>query len=741
MKKKPSDRYQSTADMAEELRKYQDQLKAEESGLFNLRTLFHHLRQPKVAIPSLIILAAVAFFAIQYFSLQSKIRLATKEILPQMQQLLNEVIIRIPEEGHLQAYKLGLQAEKYIPDDPTFIELMSKCSASISVSTSPPGANIYVKDYINPEGEWKFVGISNIENLRLPYAYSTFKFEKKGYETVLAVHLPHYFDIKNDTYVPVNLDRVLTETESVPEDMAFIRKHNDIPEFYVDKYEVTNSRYKDFIEQGGYQKEEYWKQPIIKDGKQLKWEEAISEFVDDTGRPGPSTWIAGDYPEGEENYPVAGVSWYEAAAYAEFARKSLPTFSHWYFPLGASLPGFNWGFFPLMTAESNFSGIGTNPVGNSQGITPFGVFDMAGNVREWCWNEMPEGRGMMGGTWKDDGLLWRNYSQLPPFDRSSTNGFRCVYYIDEAQIPKRAYRKGLISVNRDYRKELPVSDELFNVYKQRFSYDKSDLKPEVEARDESHDQWILEKVSFNTAYGNERVAAYLFLPKKAKHPLQTVIYLPGSMATMRPSSTNMGDSRQFKDNLAFLVKNNRAVLYPIYKGTFERGDVSYYPRIHMAVKTHQAVEYWIQVVKDLKRSIDYLESRPEIDHDKLAYYGFSWGGLLGGIIPAVEDRIKVNILNMAGFVGNTVQPEIDPVNYLSRITKPTLLLSGRYDFNAFPLKTHAEPFFDMLGTSEDHKFHAIFDSDHFIPTNGLIREVSNFLDKYFGPAASMINKN
>ena len=49
------------------------------------------------------------------------------------------------------------------------------------------------------------------------------------------------------------------------------------------------------------------------------------EFVDATGRPGPSTWEAGDYPEGEDDFPVAGVSWYEAAAYAEYVGKVLPT--------------------------------------------------------------------------------------------------------------------------------------------------------------------------------------------------------------------------------------------------------------------------------------------------------------------------------------------------------------------------------------------------------------------------------
>ena len=50
----------------------------------------------------------------------------------------------------------------------------------------------------------------------------------------------------------------------------------------------------------------------------------MAEFLDTTGRPGPSTWELGAYPEGRDNFPVNGVSWYEAGAYAEFVEKSLP---------------------------------------------------------------------------------------------------------------------------------------------------------------------------------------------------------------------------------------------------------------------------------------------------------------------------------------------------------------------------------------------------------------------------------
>jgi len=67
----------------------------------------------------------------------------------------------------------------------------------------------------------------------------------------------------------------------------------------------------------------------MKNGSQLSWEEAMSYFKDQTGNFGPANWSSGIFPTGEDQYPVSGISWYEAAAYAEFSHKSLPTLYHW----------------------------------------------------------------------------------------------------------------------------------------------------------------------------------------------------------------------------------------------------------------------------------------------------------------------------------------------------------------------------------------------------------------------------
>ena len=85
--------------------------------------------------------------------------------------------------------------------------------------------------------------------------------------------------------------------------------------------------------------------------------------------------------------------------------------------------------------------------------------------------------------------------------------------------------------------------------------------------------------------------------------------------------------------LSFIVKNGRAVLYPVYKGTFERGNDALAALLNSSdVDSHQAVDLYVQEIKDLRRSVDYLETRPDIDGRRIAYYGMSWGAGLGPIV-------------------------------------------------------------------------------------------------------------
>ena len=79
-----------------------------------------------------------------------------------------------------------------------------------------------------------------------------------------------------------------------------------------------------------------------------------------------------------------------------------------------------------------------------------------------------------------------------------------------------------------------------------------------------------------------------------------------------------------------------------------------------------------------------MESRPDIDHEKLVYCGFSPGGLFGPFFLATEDRLRAGILAVGGLVPGG-RPEVNRMNDVTRINIPTLMLNGRYDMT-FPLR-------------------------------------------------------
>ena len=139
--------------------------------------------------------------------------------------------------------------------------------------------------------------------------------------------------------------------------------------------------------------------------------------------------------------------------------------------------------------------------------------------------------------------------------------------------------------------------------------------------------------------------------------------------------------------------------------------------------------------KDLARSIDYLETRKDIDGDKIAFFGGSMGAMVGVVLVAVEERIQASILYVGGFslMKLTAEaPEVDQINFAPRVRIPTLMLNGRYDF-LFPFETSQIPMYRFLGTPEEHKVHKVYETAHFVPRNEEIRETLNWLDRYLGP--------
>jgi cephalosporin-C deacetylase-like acetyl esterase len=219
--------------------------------------------------------------------------------------------------------------------------------------------------------------------------------------------------------------------------------------------------------------------------------------------------------------------------------------------------------------------------------------------------------------------------------------------------------------------------------------------------------------------------AFLFLPRTGRPPYQTVVVFPGSNVIYQRSSHDLPAMRY----LAFLIKSGRAVVFPIYKSTFERGDAM---NSDEPSRTDFYREHVFDWYKDLARTLDYIQTRSDLDSNRIAYYGLSWGAALGPIFSATEPRIKTALWVGGGFQYEKTLPEVDPFNFTPRVKMPVLMVNGRYDF-FFPKENTQDPMFRVLGTPEKDKRHVVFESGHVPPADMLIKEVLEWLDRYLGP--------
>ncbi len=233
--------------------------------------------------------------------------------------------------------------------------------------------------------------------------------------------------------------------------------------FYIDKFEVTYRQYQEFVDAGGYENEEYWSAE--------GW-----SYIHDLLDMQPGFWENDMYHQGDD-YPVVGVSFFEAEAYANWKGKRLPTEAEW--ELAARGTGgedvdddthtdgflYPWGneFYMDSQVHCNFNDsetpyddgfVNNAPIGSfPSGDSPYGVSDMSGNLAEWCadwWDpeyydtsptDNPTGpstgerkivRGGsfidLPGQFTDEGFDFRTFIRdyREPGDQKKQIGFRCV---------------------------------------------------------------------------------------------------------------------------------------------------------------------------------------------------------------------------------------------------------------------------------------------------------------------------
>ena len=647
---------------------------------------------------------ALTALSINWNRQTSEQRWLQNKALPEIRALIEEDVTR--------AWRLAKAARDRVGSDPQLEQLWLDLTLPASFYSEPEGAEVLVDSYSTSDQGWLSLGRTPLDEVRLPLAQLRLRVELEDHVPIEAA----------PSLLPVPAPLRLHRPEETPPGMVFVpggpvtyyRERRELPDYWIDRYEVTNRQFLEFIDDGGYRRPELWPDAVNTDGTELDFDQLMVLLVDATGMSGPSTWQLGTFPEGEEDHPVNGISWYEAMAFANWAGKQLPTVFHWFRAAGfgtAQVANFSG-----IIDASNFNGRGTVAVGSLDGLGPYGTYDMAGNVREWCLNNSGPMRHSLGAGYLDVSYQFRDINAFDPLHRTSAMGMRLMMQssamaenlADEIEMAER-----LIN-------EL-VDDATFALYARMYDYDPSPLDAVVEEVDDSHRSWRRERVSFTAAYSGERVTAQIFLPRNSSPPYQTIVHWPGGDALLVGSSRDAGLIQ-----VEPFLRTGRAVVYPVYQGTFER-------RQTLLPGPFTMRNLLIQQVKDLRRTIDYLETRDDIDLDRLAYHGISYGGTRAPYALANENRFRTAILVSAGLVPTQhLPPELHMPDFISRITLPVLMINGRHDFN-FPYETSQRPFFELLGTPPENKRLIALDWGHLPPGyTDVIRAMVTWTDRWLG---------
>jgi serine/threonine protein kinase/formylglycine-generating enzyme required for sulfatase activity len=226
----------------------------------------------------------------------------------------------------------------------------------------------------------------------------------------------------------------LAEEDEKPQHIVYLDA------YWIDQTEVTNAMFQRFVRESGHltqAEEQGWS--YVYNGS---WQRVEGANWQHPGGPGSSL-------EGFEDYPVVHVSWADAQAYCRWAGRRLPTEAEWEKAArgteGALYPGGNQiscNTAQYVVCEGQSLPVGSKPAG----ISPFGAFDMAGNVWEWVadWYDQayyvgvrtlnPQGpdtgemKVQRGGSWRLNEKYARsaNRSPIDPKETWQSDGFRCA---------------------------------------------------------------------------------------------------------------------------------------------------------------------------------------------------------------------------------------------------------------------------------------------------------------------------
>ena len=331
--KNPDHRYASAGDLAAALQQVRSRLAAPTS-----------FRQRRY----IVLAAAAVLVAIVSVGLLMRARARDARVRSAHAALAE--IARLNDEGQIvAAYRHARRALEAAPDDPQVLEVWNAMTKPRDITSAPEGASVAFRAYSATDEGWIELGTTPLQ-APLPIGLFRWRVTKPGYESQEFAGMPGRvrFELVPAGAAPAGMVHVPKDDfllESTGEDVA-------LAEYWLDKFEVTNRQFKQFVDAGGYRSERLL-DADVRQGRantrrgMTRWRSSATRRA---GRAvDMATWLIS---RRARRLSVSGVSWYEAAAYAAYANKSLPTVYHWYSASGA------FGPFSDVLRFSNFKGAG-----------------------------------------------------------------------------------------------------------------------------------------------------------------------------------------------------------------------------------------------------------------------------------------------------------------------------------------------------------------------------------------------
>jgi formylglycine-generating enzyme required for sulfatase activity/tRNA A-37 threonylcarbamoyl transferase component Bud32/pimeloyl-ACP methyl ester carboxylesterase len=681
-----------------------------------------------LAVAAIVIAAGVAFVA--WRSVQTS---NARSILPEIARLVDEA-------RYVEAYELAAGAERWLPDDPTLDALMAETSDLLTVTSEPTGAEVFIQRFAQDptqQPDSQRIGVTPVQGYRVPRADHRVVVALEGFNPVERV-------VSSGLARELEVAATARELSMAPE----LRRASELPEgtvpvdggeyelvspdaplglsttlnpFFIDRSEVTNEAYKAFVDAGGYAAEEYWADAP----RDLR-----SRLVDRTGLPGPREWARQEFPAGQALFPVAGVTWYEAQAYCRSVGRRLPTVFEWEKTArdgetahrGVVMP---WGYQGASGGggrRANFSSSGPVEVDAFPfGVSPYGAHDMAGNVQEWTANPMGDGRVVTGGSWDGPSYLYTEYASQPPDFASPSLGFRCA-------VSEGAGNQGNIAIGEDALTPVyePVDEATFRSLLSYYRYDPILPNPRVTETQETS-AWTRERVWIDGPQGDS-VLVYFYAPRNVEPPYQTILFAASAGAFITETV-----AEQLEWIMGPVVQGGRAAVGVVLKGMVERG---FDPDFQMPdPPTVGFRDLMVLHATELRLGLDYALSRGDVDNERIAYVGVSFGAGSRLVFSAVDDRYR-SVIYLGGGIDERVKPtlpEADNVNFAPYVRVPKLLLNGRSD-EEHPWLTRALPLWNLM--SEPRELVLVDGGGHVPQLEARIPAMNDFLDRTLGPVGS-----